>query len=657
MRKASLSHDIQSYSRKKATELSLKLIDAKEMRSPYVSVLIREILASSLLQPIIGKVSSPDFWNTKLTYICSKVLKDRSQVTELRAILSKEIEDQHSNKKNTDNSTKGISSVESFTIDSSEKDYELFLKQISTITNSDQLNLLKLTLLVNVLKLENSRISLKKVSAFRKRIELAFNMIHSKLNYLNVVSNSDEKDNLVSQISKLKELIQSISINDILENSSCLEYFSSFLAENPEQSGFIDLQLWKYIELIRNPLEDVTNEEIQVDSSEHGLDHLIHIREEFFHGFSLAHLRELDSTSVSTIIELFQNGHINPDKYINARRSMLLLQKAAFKSISDKWFPLFKSSDSFYDMVSTSGLLKSGRFQYYAVDQNQNSAANCNLSETVKVVTYGDLGKALDDILSHDDPTSNTKSQNYRKSFSTLFGEEEKTIFNDDLFDNSSIQDPDQDDSLNLESIDASPFAQSNYSGLDGKEKPDSNSVNDNILSYTNLKEEIGNLALSIDGLKKELDLLHHLILKAELTNNQSRLLLLKKSERSLTRELEYKELLKQQYMVHENANSLYGRAKVSIKSYLTNVSTEDGREVVYYLITVQHLFNKQIVSWDIPRRFSEFYRLNSYLKEKYPSKLKYLQYSNGFPERVKMSLKYHVSKTLLYEERRKKLA
>ncbi|CDO93478.1 unnamed protein product [Kluyveromyces dobzhanskii CBS 2104] len=669
----SLSEDVQNYARKRATELISAVVDPAELDSPFVKTLLREIVACSVFQPIITKVATPDFWNTKLIDICSQVLKERSQVTELRAVLSKTIEGENGEASNDEAITK-VASVDILAVHGTDTDYEGFLKQLSSLTEVSQVNSVKVKLWIEALKVhsvsDSDNVSVKsnnrKRTSFKKRVELALNLIYSKLAYLspNDPQSSQAQDSIDQQLKSFQKFVDSFTVQDVLTNNFSLKFLSSFLETHSDKSGIIDLQLWTFIERIRNPLEDLSNDEIQIDTSRDGNKTLRELADQFFNaGATLSRVKELDSKSVATLVQYLKEeresasvGESQLDRSVEARKCMLLLQKAAFKSIAEKWYFIFKDSEQFYQMLSDSDFIKA----HNIATQASNSSIDNMPSDTVRLITHGDLGKALDDILNIDatnvtNPAPVLKTP--KKSYSNLFGEHSKTLFDDELFGDTSVKEDEETNELNSVSFDPYSVANSSLESLNGSNKLDNGTSNDtNVLNYTNLKEEIGNLAISVDTLKKQLELLHHLILKAELTNNQTRLVLLKKSERTLTRELEYKELLKQQYMVHENANILYGKAKVSIKSYLTDVSAEDGKETVYYLINVQHIFNKQLVTWDIPRRFSEFYRLNSYLKKKYPTAVHHLQTSNGFPERIKMSLKYHVSKTLLYEERRKRL-
>ena len=77
-----------------------------------------------------------------------------------------------------------------------------------------------------------------------------------------------------------------------------------------------------------------------------------------------------------------------------------------------------------------------------------------------------------------------------------------------------------------------------------------------------------------IERLNAQRNVLDSLTAKAELTNNTAEMRILRKSEQSLQREIKRKEMQRQQYVVQESDNSLYGRATVFIQSIM--VGTEE---------------------------------------------------------------------------------
>ncbi|KAG8533357.1 uncharacterized protein KY384_002140 [Bacidia gigantensis] len=135
------------------------------------------------------------------------------------------------------------------------------------------------------------------------------------------------------------------------------------------------------------------------------------------------------------------------------------------------------------------------------------------------------------------------------------------------------------------------------------------------------LAEAITALTADIDRLAAQESVLETLSRKAELTNNVAELRILGKSRSSLQREIRRKEMQRQQYIVQESDNSLFGRANVKIKSIVVG-REDDGQEFALYLIEVQRQAgeNMPAASWAVPKRYSEFHDLHRRLRQKYPA-------------------------------------
>jgi sorting nexin-25 len=135
------------------------------------------------------------------------------------------------------------------------------------------------------------------------------------------------------------------------------------------------------------------------------------------------------------------------------------------------------------------------------------------------------------------------------------------------------------------------------------------------------LAEAITALTNDIDRLAAQEAIVDSLTRKAELTNNTSELRILRKSKASLQREIRRKELQRQQYVVQESDNSLYGRSTIKIKSIQVG-REDDGREFAMYVVEVQRNAGEQMpaASWIVTRRYSEFHDLHQKLRSRYPS-------------------------------------
>ncbi len=135
------------------------------------------------------------------------------------------------------------------------------------------------------------------------------------------------------------------------------------------------------------------------------------------------------------------------------------------------------------------------------------------------------------------------------------------------------------------------------------------------------LAEAITALTNDIDRLVAQEAVLESLTKKAELTNNAAELRILRKSKTSLEKELRRKELQRQQYVIQESDNSLYGRASIRIKTIQAG-RDDDGKEYAIYVIEVQRDAGEKMpaATWVVTKRYSEFLALHQGLRDKYPS-------------------------------------
>ncbi|KAF2460836.1 PXA domain-containing protein [Lineolata rhizophorae] len=151
-------------------------------------------------------------------------------------------------------------------------------------------------------------------------------------------------------------------------------------------------------------------------------------------------------------------------------------------------------------------------------------------------------------------------------------------------------------------------------------EKPIEDEIHEAAPGDLGLAEAIDALSLDIERLVTQESIVDSLTRKAELTNNAAELRILKKSKASLQREIHRKELQRQQYIVQESENSLYGRASVTIQSIMLGTE-DDGKEYALYVIEVKRQAGELMpaAAWVITRRYSEFHDLNKRLRARYP--------------------------------------
>lgn len=167
----------------------------------------------------------------------------------------------------------------------------------------------------------------------------------------------------------------------------------------------------------------------------------------------------------------------------------------------------------------------------------------------------------------------------------------------------------------------ADKFAEDEREDSDAPEQSDEDRVQEAAPGDLGLTEAIGALNQEIERLHAQKSIVDSLTTKAELTNNTAELRILRKSEQSLQREIRRKEMQKQQYVVQESDNSLFGRAAITIKSVMVG-HEEDGHEYALYVIEVRRQAgeNMPAATWAVTRRYSQFHELHKRLRARFPA-------------------------------------
>lgn len=155
----------------------------------------------------------------------------------------------------------------------------------------------------------------------------------------------------------------------------------------------------------------------------------------------------------------------------------------------------------------------------------------------------------------------------------------------------------------------------------DDKDEDDADAVHEAAPGDLGLAEAITALTNDIDKLISQEAVVDSLLRKAELTNNAAELRILRKSKASLQREIRRKELQRQQYVIQESDNSLYGRSTIKIRSIQVGREA-DGKEFALYAIEVSRNAGERVpaATWVVTRRYSEFLQLHQKLRSRYPS-------------------------------------
>ncbi|KAJ5923003.1 hypothetical protein N7516_010706 [Penicillium verrucosum] len=244
---------------------------------------------------------------------------------------------------------------------------------------------------------------------------------------------------------------------------------------------------------------------------------------------------------------------------------------------------------------------------------------------------FGPERPVLSSRSSSEIPQVDNRNERTKKSIASLGLVDHASrlgVFDDDLF-------PDQQ-----------KFIEDEYEEPDGVDEKDSaDEVHEAAPGDLGLTEAIEALSVDIDKLAAQDSVVQALTRKAELTNNTAELRILRKSKASIQREMHRKEMQRQQYILQESDNSLFGRSTVSLKSTVVGKEEDDGREFAMYVVEVRRNAGEQMpaASWVVARRYSEFHDLHQKLRQRYPSK--------EFLHKRRLALEAYLQKLLLLPE------
>ncbi|QLL34700.1 hypothetical protein HG536_0H00750 [Torulaspora globosa] len=658
LRPSSLAHDVEVHLTAKMEKLLPFLIDEKELSSTFVFILLRDILAMCALKPLVMKLSNADFWNLAMISISDKVLEEQDQVSQVRRFLSRELEVQNSD---------AVKAASINTVSHVEQElrpgitgtqFELYLRQISQLSSVENLQKERLSIVAKLLRLRNDK-SVLNSSDYQKRLLLSLNLLQTRLRSVDSRGTSTKRYaytvNLADAMKiadQFESFLKTVKLTDILQEPKCSIYFEKFLTIKLYRRGLCYLNFWKLTENMRNPLEDA-HEGLIVTISPWEIAQLRETALQFFQNEQLEFMRMLDPGLVTNILLFIKDTGSDTNRtFPLARRSILLLQSEAQRILEDDFFQTFKGSNIFLDMMASADFSDTESYaRIVAESQFRELLASPRTQDrltAIRVFTNPEVENAIEDILNR---TSSERERGYIKVQQNGEMKGNPLEINDiELYKDTLFRDEDEDnEALSLRKRSAAPDE------VHGPHLVENESIGGSLQKFADLKDEIARLTVSVDQIDKQLELLNHFILKAELTNNQKQLKLLRKSQLALIRDMDNKELLKQQLIICQNANSLYKKTKVAIKSYFVDSSHNDGRAVVYYLISVEHINKGQVATWTVPRRFNEFYNLHNYMKAKYKSSLKSVRHRESFPKKVSLFLSLQ-TREMLRRERKIKL-
>ncbi|KAI0364061.1 hypothetical protein BV20DRAFT_1030297 [Pilatotrama ljubarskyi] len=230
------------------------ILPEKEARSRAVKIVVREIVACSVLYPIMEMLADPDFWNRMIDQVAGAAIRQQRLISKVRHILEAQLPRQNARLADVPSAT-----TETITIRTDGKEFESFLRSINRCSSlldarrlrSDIMGEIRRTRALLANNANSEWINGEKtedIVAFLDRLYTAKRKVEKRIVVLG--GEADSRQTIYQEA----PIASPLTLRDVLTNPSSLSYFMEFM-DRRQRSLLV--QFWLTVESFKNPLESV----------------------------------------------------------------------------------------------------------------------------------------------------------------------------------------------------------------------------------------------------------------------------------------------------------------------------------------------------------------------------------------------------------------
>ncbi|KAI0962207.1 hypothetical protein AcV7_001100 [Taiwanofungus camphoratus] len=230
------------------------ILPEKEARSQALRTVIREILACSVLYPVMDMLADPDFWNRTIDQIAGAAIRQQKLVSKVRNILEAQLPRPH-----TRSVEPRAPTTETITIHTDSRQFESFLRSINRCSSLLDARRLKNDIMGEIRRTRALLANHEKedwingqktedIVAFLDRLYTAKRKVEKRIVLLG--GEFDSRQSTYQEAGTASRL----TLRDVLTNPSSLSYFMEFM---DRRHRALLVQFWLTVESFKNPLESV----------------------------------------------------------------------------------------------------------------------------------------------------------------------------------------------------------------------------------------------------------------------------------------------------------------------------------------------------------------------------------------------------------------
>ncbi|OSX67093.1 hypothetical protein POSPLADRAFT_1030261 [Postia placenta MAD-698-R-SB12] len=231
------------------------ILPEKEARSEAVKIVVREIVACSVLYPIMEMLADPDFWNRSIDSVAGAAIRQQRLVSKVRNILEAQLP-----RPNPSVTVPRPSTTETITIRTDARQFESFLRSINRCSSLLDARRLKNDIMGEIRRTRALLSNHEKddwingektedIVAFLDRLYTAKRKVEKRIVLLG--GESDPRQPTTAPEAGMQS---HLTLRDVLRNPSSLSYFMEFMDRRHRS---LLVQFWLTVESFKNPLESV----------------------------------------------------------------------------------------------------------------------------------------------------------------------------------------------------------------------------------------------------------------------------------------------------------------------------------------------------------------------------------------------------------------
>ncbi|KAI0705876.1 PXA domain-containing protein [Cytidiella melzeri] len=232
------------------------ILPEKETRSKALKIVVREVVACSVLYPVMDMLADPDFWNRSIDNVAGAAIRQQKLISKVRHVLEAQLPQARSPVPPSN-----VPATDRITMRTDARHFESFLRSISRCSSLLDARRLKNDIMGEIRRTrallanhENedwiNGEKTEDIVAFLDRLYTAKRKVEKRIVVL-----GGESETRSASMSSAESLTSSrLSLRDVLTNPTSLSYFMEFM---DRRNRSLPVQFWLTVESFKNPLESV----------------------------------------------------------------------------------------------------------------------------------------------------------------------------------------------------------------------------------------------------------------------------------------------------------------------------------------------------------------------------------------------------------------